>query len=133
MKKITSFLLLATLLGCSSKPECSYSQLQILSQVEGKPLDTKNLTGCFTLTKGDMGLIEINDADGRIKVSFYEEAEPLQLKFLNIKFGTNKPVEFRANKGHNLYISNQKDTLGIIFGDRTSEAGRVSGSIILTK
>lgn len=122
---------MAFLLSCTSKPECIYSKLEISSQVNDEEMNKQVLEGCFTKQKvDDLGLIEITDADNRVKISYYEETP---LKFLNIKLGTGKPIEWRKNKGHDLFLIEQTDTLGFIFGDRNSTAGKVKGSIKLIK
>lgn len=131
MKKITILLIMTLATSCNSKTDCTFSKLEISSQVNDGEMNKQVLEGCFTKQKvDDLGLIEITDADNRVKISYYEETP---LKFLNIKLGTGTPIEWRKNKGHDLFLVQQTDSLGIIFGDRNSAAGKVKGSILFIK
>lgn len=134
MKKIVLICTISLIFACSSKPDCNYSKLEITSQINDNPLDKKVLEGCFSVSEPDeMGLIEITDANNRIKVSYFKETDPNSLKMLNLKFGTSDPSEWRTNKGHDLFIIPKKDSLGFMFGDRNSTAGKVKGSLLFIK
>lgn len=134
MKKLLLICTISLIFACSSKPDCNYSKLEITTQSNDNPLDKKVLEGCFSVSEPDeMGLIEITDADKRIKVSYYKESDQNTLKMLNLKFGTSDPSEWRTTKGHDLFITPKKDSLGFIFGDRNSKAGKVKGSLLFIK
>lgn len=131
MKKYAILLIMALATSCNSKSDCTFSRLEITSQVNDGEMNKQILEGCFSKSKvDDLGLIEITDTEKRVKISYYDESP---LKFLNIKFGENNPTEWRKNKGHDLFLVQKTDSLGIIFGDRNSAAGKVKGSILLIK
>lgn len=134
MKKLLLLVTISLIFACSPKSDRNYSKLEITSQINDNPLDKKVLEGCFSVSEPDeMGLIEITDTDKRIKVSYFKETDPNTLKMLNLKFGNNDPTEWRTNKGHDLFITQKTDSLGFIFGDRNSVAGKVKGSLLFIK
>lgn len=129
MKKILLLPVLALFLSCGQSAD--FKTLKITSQINDEPIVEKVIEGNFTKTKADeMGLIEITDSEKRVKISYYDETP---LKMLNVKFGDNTPTEWRTNKGHDLFLNQTTDSLGIIFGDRNSVAGKVKGSILFIK
>lgn len=130
MKKILILLTIALATSCV-KIDSDYTKLEITSQVNDGEMNKQVLEGTFTKKKVDeLGLVEITDADNRVKISYYEETP---LKFFNLKIGTAAPIEWRKSKGHDLFLIQQTDSLGIIFGDRNSAAGKVKGSILFIK
>lgn len=134
MKKLLLLATAALVFACSSKPDCTYSKVKINISVNDAPTDEKIIEGCFMASEPDeLGLIEITDQDKRFKVSYYKEQDPTVLKMLNVKFGNNDPIEWRTNKGHDLFITQKKDSLGFIFGDLKSTSGKVKGSILYIK
>jgi hypothetical protein len=134
MKKLLLIATITLIFACSPKSDCNYSKVEITSQIDDNPLDKKVLEGCFSVSEPDeMGLIEITDADNRIKVSYFKETDPNSLKMLNLKFGNGNPIEWRTKKGHDLFIIQKKDSLGFIFGDRNNIAGKIKGSLLFIK
>ena len=80
-----------------------------------------------------MGLVQITDKDERIKVSYFKESDPNDLKILNVKLGKGEPVEWRTKKGHELFIAQKNDSLAFVFWDKNSVAGSVRGTILYIK
>ena len=133
MKKLL-FMLPAILLFVSCSKSSDFKNVKITMQVNDEPIVDKVFEGNFTKSKPDeLGLVEITDSESRLKVSYYIESDPAILKFLNVKFGQENPTEWRANKGHDLFIVDKPESLGIIFGDRNSVAGKVKGTILFSK
>lgn len=134
MKKILLAISVVLLFSCTSKPTCTYSKVKINLYENDIQKIEKQIEGCFTVSQADeLGLVEITDKDKRIKVSYFKESDPTILKMLNVKIGEGTPIEWRTKKGHDLFIVQKKDTLGFIFGDRNSVAGKVKGSILYIK
>lgn len=133
MKKILFVSLFSLFISCGK--EDGFTKLKITTSVNGETVIEKTIEGNFTKTKIDeaLGLIEITEPNNRVKVSYYEESTPNELKFLNIKFGDSKPSEWRKNKGHLLVIAPKKDSLGFFFQDQNSKAGNVRGTLLFTK
>jgi hypothetical protein len=133
MKK-TLFIMPAILLFVACSKPSDFKTVKITMQVNDEPVVEKILEGNFIKSAPDnLGLVEINDPENRLKVSYYVESDPTLIKFLNVKFGQENPTEWRANKGHDLFIVDKTESLGLIFGDRNSVAGKVKGTILFTK
>lgn len=118
----------------SSTVNADFKTVKITSQVNDEPVVERILEGNFIKSKPDeLGLVEITDSENRLKVSYFIESDPKILRFLNVKFDKNNPVEWRTNKKHDLFIIEKTESLGFIFGDRHSVAGKVKGTIVFTK
>ena len=133
MKKIILIPIMLLLLSCTKSAD--YTKMKITTSVNGQKVFDETIEGSFTKTKVDesLGLVEITEPDNRIKVSYYEESNPNELKFLNIKIGESNLSEWRRNKGHHLIIVPKKDSLGFSFRDKNSATGDVIGTILYTK
>lgn len=133
MKKALFILCSVFVFGACSNP-ADFQTVKITMQVNDEPVVEKIFTGNFMKSQPDeLGLIEITDSKNRIKTSYYEESNPNELKFLNVKFGEAKPGEWRKNKGHLLLKVSKNDSLGFFFQDKNSQAGNVTGTILYTK
>lgn len=134
MKKIITLITAIIMTACTTVPQCDFTKVEITSQIGDGEMERKTLEGCFTKSAPDeLGLIEITDSENRMRILYYQEQQPGVLHKLNVKFGDNAPSEWRSNKGHDLFIVEQTDTLGIIFGDRNSAAGAIKGTLKFTK
>lgn len=132
MKRI--LLLTAVILtACTGSGTQTFHKAELQAKVNGTAADKKELAGTFEVSAPDeMGLVEVKDADNRINVKYFKEADG-SLKMLNVKMGNKPPVEFRASKGHELYLIDNKDTLGFMFADPKSAAGDVRGTVLYLK
>lgn len=92
-------------------------------------LGENEVMGCFTITEGEMGLIEISSEQSNLKIIYYEETDPKALRFLDIIVGDNAS-RWRANKGHDLFIMDTSEALNLIFGDREES---IKGTVKLIK
>ncbi len=149
MKKINFFtyvMITTTLLSCGeSKSDCEYSNLTISAAVDGKQVDQKKGNDCYSVkTEGDGELktytVSGKKTSAKFSLTYFKEnnkidlgnGDGIVLRFLNVKVG-DKTSEWRATKGHNIYMIEKKDTLGFIFGDNAKKENSISGSILLTK
>lgn len=114
---------------------CDFNSVQIQAFETGtnKLLDNKNISECFTkqIVDKQLGLVEVKNSDGSIKVSYYIEKDPRVLKFLDIKVGDAEPSRWRANQGHDLFITENENQLNFIFGDRVKS--KIKGTITFEK
>ncbi len=115
----------------SKEENCNYSKLEIKAFQVGtdKLLSEKLLSGCFTKKVVDksLGLVEVTDNSGTIKISYYIESDPNILRFLDIKLSNAKPSKWRVNKGHDLFMSENESGLNFVFGDRKET--KIKGTI----
>jgi hypothetical protein len=110
---------------------CDFNSVQFEAYEVGtdKLLDKKIVSGCFVkkIIDEQLGLVEVKDTEGKIKVTYYIESDPNLLKFLDVKIGDAEPSRWRANKGHDLFILEENNQLNFIFGDRLET--KIKGTI----
>ena len=96
-------------------------------------INQKLLEGCFEkeIVDKSLGLVEIKNSSGTVKVSYYIEKDPKILRFLDIKIGEGEASKWRANQGHDLFIIEKGETLNFIFGDR--KKSKIKGTIKFMK
>lgn len=131
---VASLSLFASCTQNNSNKTCDYNSVTIkaFEMETDKLLDEKYISNCFNIekVKGAGGLIEVKDDSSKIKISYYNEKDPNVIKFLNVRFGESDPIEWRANKGHDLFIIKKSNSLGFIFGDKKS---KIKGTIDFKK
>ncbi len=114
---------------------CDYSSVEINAYEVGtdKLISEKTVNGCFSsdIVDSTLNLVEITNKENSIKISYYIENDPNILRFLNIKIGDDPSSEWRANKGHDLFINKKGDDLYFIFGDR--KVSKIKGTITFRK
>lgn len=124
-----------TITTTKSEVSCDYNGVDIKAYQVGTDvlLDEKFISGCFVRKVVDesLGLVEISNEIKSITVSYYIESDPKVLRFLDIKTETGEPSRWRANQGHDLFISETDEELNFIFGDR--KESKIKGTIRFTK
>lgn len=114
---------------------CDYNKVEIKAFEVGtdKLINQKLLEGCFEkeIVDKSLGLVEIKNSSGTVKVSYYIEKDPKILRFLDIKIGEGEASKWRANQGHDLFIIEKGETLNFIFGDR--KKSKIKGTIKFMK
>lgn len=133
MKKIILFAFALIMASCSSKPDCSYSKIEIKTYRIGNDelLGEKTFDNCFTVTDDNSNLVEIKNEEAGIALSYYKESNPNELKYLNAKFGDVKTTEFRQKKGHKIELIETENATTIIYHDPTEL--NLKGTITLYK
>lgn len=115
--------------------DCSFRLVEIKAFKVGTDelLEERTLDGCFKKKVVDqsLGLVEVSNSDGNIKVSYYIEDDPKVLRFLDVKLGEGESSHWRANKGHDLFIIEKDGNLNFIFGDR--KRSKIKGTIRFLK
>lgn len=135
--------LLLILYACNSSPEntsqevsttvksCDYKFLEIKAFEVGtdKLLNEVNIEGCYNReeVEGAFGLIEIQDEEKGIKISYFPEEEKNMLRILDIKLGSSDATKWRRNQGHDIFINEKNGSLHLIFGDRIKS--KIKGNI----
>ena len=111
---------------------CTYNHVEINAYEVGtdKLLDSKKLDYCFSVNEKDMGLVEISNPKGNIKVLYYKEQNPNNIKYLDIKLGEGVS-KWRKKNGHDLFIVNKNDDLTFVFGDR--KKSKIKGTVKFTR
>lgn len=112
---------------------CDFRKVDISMYEVGtdKLIENKTVNGCFTKKIIDkaLGLVEITD--GVIKVTYYIEKTPNNLRFLNLYVAGGEPSRWRANEGHDIFMNDNNGNLHFIFGDR--KVSKTKGTIIFSK
>lgn len=103
---------------------CDYSKVTIKVFALGtdKVINEKTLNACFNVKKMEFGMIEISSKETPVKVIYYNE---IPMKFLNVKLTNDDPVQWRKNKGHDIFKIEKNGKLTFIFSDKTTMKGTI--------
>lgn len=108
----------------SNDKTCIYSVAEVKAMEVGtdKVIDEKSIKGCYTVSRMEMGLVEISSDNG-IKVVYYDE-NPLQS--LDIFISGKEPVRWRSKQGHDIFKVMKDGKTTFIFSDRKRIKGTIS-------
>lgn len=128
MKKVLLIITAVTMLSCgSSEPKCAYSKLEMTNKVGNSEIAKGEFEACFSVSEPDaLGIIEVTADNNLIKVTFDKTGD-----MLNIKGDDNKLVEYRRKLGHQIMITQKKDSLIIVYGDINGANSK--SSLLFTK
>jgi len=122
--------------GTEKTTSCAYTKMELKAYEVGtdKLIEEKTITDCFThLTLPNSGgMTEVTNSTNTIRVTYFN-TEGNVLRTLNIRFGEQgtPPNEWRANKGHDIFMNNTGTELNFIFGDR--KVSKIKGTIKFSK
>jgi hypothetical protein len=104
--------------------KCDYSKVTVTAFKYGTQdiIDEKVINACFVKKNLEMGLIEISAEGSPVKVLYYNENP---MKFLNVKLGESDPIQWRKNKGHDIFMLDKNNKLTFLFSDKKLVKGTV--------
>lgn len=128
MKKLVLLIIAITLFSCgSSEKNCAFSKLEMTNQIGDGEIKKGTFDASFSVSEPDaLGIIEVTADNNLIKVTFDKTGD-----MLNIKGDDNKLVEYRRKLGHQIMITQKKDSLIIVYGDINGANSK--SSLLFTK
>ena len=125
MKKASILLvLLASIISSCNTKKCDFTDVLVTTSIDGNELQRKEFSDCF-VKKTDKDVLQLTEIVGekskeKFNIKYYPDGS-----MLNVRIG-DKLTEWRRNKGHNIYIIQEPDTLALVFGDNTPKKNSVS-------